>query len=105
MNAMTQTPAIGTPLMEGGRSADSLRAFLAAGGRILIGPDGAAETSIDGGAIFGVEIPAELAAQRHHACLEFLRRYRHGRGARLATRAARMLGSRTDNGWRVLAGA
>ena len=82
-----------------------IRNFLAAGGRILIAPNGQAETSIDGAAILGGDIPAELAVKRHRACAAFLRRYREDEGNRLAIRAARMLGSRTANGWQVLAAA
>lgn len=82
-----------------------LRNYLAAGGRILIDPAGRAETSTDGAAIRGPDVPAELAAQRHHACAAFLQGYREERGQRLAIRSARMLGDRTANGWRVLAAA
>jgi hypothetical protein len=102
MKKMMQAPERALLSTTTAGAAGCLRGFLAAGGRILMAPDGKTETSFDPDLIFGGNVPEALAADRYRTCQAFVQDYRRPAGARFTARAVRMLGAATPNGWLVL---
>ncbi len=77
------------------------RAFIAAGGRVLISPHGRVEPGIDAGLIFGSDVSEEMMEHRRAIARAMLDAVRRPAGAAFAERAARAVGM-PFNGWLIL---
>jgi hypothetical protein len=77
----------------------AMREFLAAGGRLLISPQGQLE---EGGTCIMRDVSTVDAVQREEALSGYFQMRRRFRSDAQIKRAVRMLGTRTDNGWLVL---
>lgn len=77
------------------------RSFLAAGGRLLIAPDGRVEPSIDAALLFGPNVTEETSEHRRAVTRGILQATRRPAGAAFAKRAARLAGM-PFNGWFIL---
>lgn len=77
------------------------RAFIAAGGRMLISPQGRTEPCIDANLIFGSSVSDEMMEHRRAVTRAMLDAVRRPAGAAFAERAARAVGM-PFNGWLIL---
>jgi len=77
------------------------RAFIGAGGRVLISPQGRPEPAIDAGLIFGPKISDEVMEYRRALVRAMLDAVRRPAGAAFAKRSARFAGM-AFNGWHIL---
>jgi hypothetical protein len=77
------------------------RAFIMAGGRVLICPKGLPEPAIDADLIFGPRVPDEVMEYRRALARTMLDALRRPAGAAYAKRFARFAGM-PFNGWFIL---
>lgn len=89
-------PSCDRRLRDPGATTQAVRTFLAAGGRLLIDPEGHLEEAGD------FPMRGEVGRQSQSALTNYFAVRRRFRSDPQIKRAVRMLGTRTDNGWIVL---